>query len=180
MTRNTTLMATTLLVAGLTLASPARPSPMEHPLPIPQSLRVQHGEILEQVSAMAEKPGPVGPEARHLQTLLVAHMKYVEDVILPPLTLLPTIASSDVGPDMKWALPLVERAQAERGQQAMLQEQLTDQLVEVFGAAQSVDDTQTVKRAQDIAAWLEGEGELTQPAVQLVGKYLRLRYTSGS
>ena len=177
---NTTMMASTLLVAGLTLASPARPSPMEQSPPIPQSLRVQHSEILQQVAAMAEKPAPVGPAARQLQTLLQAHVKYVEDVILPPLTLLPTIASRDVGPDMKWALPLVERAKAEHEQQATLHEQLTDQLIQVFSAAQTVDDAQAAKLAQDIAAWLDGESDVTEPMVQLIGKYLRLRYTSAS
>lgn len=180
MKRTAKLLATTLLTAGLVVAGAALASPAEQPLPIPPALQVQLGDILDQLSAVADKPAPVGAQARQMRALLQAHMKYIEDVILPPLSLLPTIVATDVAPDMKWALPLVERAKAEHGRLTQAHAQLTDQLVLLFTAAQQADDAQTARLAQDIAAYLQGESDVIEPAVQLIGKYLRLRLGAGS
>ena len=180
MRQTTKLITATIFAGGMAMAATAWAGPPEQPAALPTSLRLQQVEILDQVAALGTKPAPVGPAARQFQTLLLAHIKYLDEVILPPLTLLPTIAAADAGPDMKWALPLVERAKAERTQRVQLDTQLTDRLVELFGAAQQADDAQAGKLAQTIAAWLQGEAEVTGPAVQLVGKYLRLRFTSGS
>lgn len=177
---NPKLTTTTLLVAGLALVAPEWPATAEPFAPVPPSQHVQQANILDHVAALAEKPGPLGPEARHLQTLLQTYTQYQEDVLLPPLTLLPRIAANDVGPDMKWALALVERARAEQGQTAEWHEQITGQLVVLFAAAQQADDAQAVMLAQDIAAWMDNQIAVTEPAVQLLGKYLRLRYASAS
>lgn len=174
------LIAITALAAGLAAAGPAQSAPSDPPREIPASLQVQLGEILARLALLAEQPTPVGIQAGRLHALLASHMAYLEEVILPPLTLLPTLVATDVTPAMKWALPLVERAKAEQGQQAQVQMQLTDQMVELFTAARETGDTQAGKLAQDIATYQQGETEVIAPATQLVGKYLRLRFASGS
>lgn len=174
------LIAATLLVGGMAMTGTAWAGSPEQAAPLPTSLHLQQVEILDQVAALAAKPAPIGPAAGQLQTMLMAHIAYLDGVILPPLTLLPTIAATDVGPEMKWALPLIERAKAEQQQRVQLDEQLTERLVVLFQAAQEANDAQAVRLAQDIAAWLEGVAEVTEPATQLVGKYLRVRFASGS
>lgn len=176
----TRLIASAMLVTGLAIASPARPAAVEQNPPAPSSLRALQGDLLEQLAALAAQPGPTGAAAARLQPLLQAHVAYVEEVVLPPLALLPALASSDAAADMKWALPLVERARAGQAQQVQAHAQIVDRLLVLFGAAQDAGDAATVRLAQDIAAWLQVETEVTEPAAQLVGKYLRLRYASGS
>lgn len=171
----TALLATGLFTAGLAATGAARSAPTVQPMPLPASLLVQQTALLERVSAMAAQPGPVGPEAARLQTLLQAHMKDLNDVVLPPLGLLATIAADDARADMKWALPLVERARAEHGQHVQMHEQITAQLLRLYNAADPADTAQAGTLARDVAAYMLGEIEVTEPTTALVGKYLRAR-----
>jgi hypothetical protein len=56
---------------------------------IPQSARLEHEAIVRQITALADQPAPVGPEARKLLDLVKPHLQLREEVLLPPLTLLP-------------------------------------------------------------------------------------------
>jgi hypothetical protein len=147
---------------------------------IPQSARLENEAIVRQITALADQPAPVGPEARKLLALVQPHLLLREEVVLPPLTLLPLIAQGKVTSDMKWALPLIDRAKAGQQQNLRELEQITAQLNALAAAGEQANDGQAFKTAQDIAASLLADEELTQPTVVLIGDYLRARLPAGS
>lgn len=173
-------IATALLVATFSVASPARSSSLAQTLPVPSSLHVQQAELLSQITAVAEQSGDVGAAARPLQTLLKTHAAYLDEVLLPPLTLLPSLAADDEWPDVGWAVPLLERAKAEHAEHARAHQEITDQTVVLFSAALQAGDEKTAALAQTLAAWMQAETEVTEPATLLIDKYLRLLFASRS
>ena len=89
--------------------------------------------------------------------------------MLPPLTLLPLIAKGKVTSDMKWALPLIDRAKAGQEQNLQEQQQITLQLNALAAAGEQANDAQAFKTAQTIAGDMLAEEELTQPTVAMLG-----------
>jgi hypothetical protein len=65
----TTLLTTAVLLAGVAAIGLPRSEATQPPQTIPQSLRLEHQEIIRQITALAEQPAPVGPEARKLLDL---------------------------------------------------------------------------------------------------------------
>jgi len=176
----TTLLTTAVLLVGVAAVGLPRSEATQLPQTIPQSLRLEHQEIIRQITALAEQPAPVGPEARKLLDLVKPHLQRHEEVILPPLTLLPLIAKGKVTSDMKWALPLIDRAKAGQEQNLQEQQQITLQLNALAAAGEQANDAQAFKTAQTIAGDMLAEEELTQPTVAMLGDYLRAKLPAGS
>jgi len=82
--------------------------------------------------------------------------------------------------DMKWALPLIDRAKAGQEQNLQEQQQITLQLNALAAAGDQANDALALKAAQTIAGDLLAEEELTQPTVAMLGDYLRAKLPVGS
>jgi hypothetical protein len=60
----------------------------DHQIQIPESMRVEHGEIHAELVRATSAPGPVGDAARELARVLHPHFVREEQIALPPLGLL--------------------------------------------------------------------------------------------
>ena len=176
----TTLLTTAVLLVGVAAVGLPRSEATHPPQTIPQSLRLEHQEIIRQITALAEQPAPVGPEARRLLDLVKPHLQRNEEVMLPPLSLLPLVAKGKVTSDMKWALPLIDRAKAGQEQNLQEQQQITLQLNALAAAGDQANDAQALKAAQTLAGDMLAKEELTQPTVAMLGDYLRAKLPVGS
>jgi hypothetical protein len=166
------MIAAGLFVAAAVVGNPSPSGATEQA--IPMLLRLQHEDTVQQALTLVDSPAPVGPEARKLLDLVQPYLTYQEQVVLPPLTLLPAIAATgNVTPDMAWALPMITREQAERGQTAEAYERITGQLVVLFSAADQANDAPARKAAQTITANMFSERELVEPTVAVMGDYMR-------
>ena len=94
--RTTAIAMTAILLLAATVAgfaaAPAIAQPVAQAGEIPQSLRVEHDDTLEQLAVLARRHGPVGVEAGKAMVLFKQHLRREEEYILPPLTLLPLLA----------------------------------------------------------------------------------------
>ncbi|MCW3474567.1 hypothetical protein [Limobrevibacterium gyesilva] len=163
--------------SGIALAQAPQPSASAHE--IPQSLRVEHEETLQRLSALARRRGPVGDAARKALVLFKRHIAREEEYILPPLTLLPVLADGKVTPDMKWALAMTDRVKAEREQIFQEHTQLTDALNAIVTAAQRAHDNDAVEFARAAAADSLNDIELLEPMVVVIGDYLHSKLPAG-
>jgi hypothetical protein len=168
------MIAAGLFVAAAVVGNPSPSGATEQVRAIPMLLRLQHEDTVQQALTLVDSPAPIGPEARKLLGLVQPYLAYQEQVVLPPLTLLPKIgATGNVTPDMEWALPMIAREQAERRQSTQAYEEIARQLVVLFSAADQANDAPARKVAQNITANIFGERELVEPTVAVMGDYMR-------
>jgi cytochrome c556 len=177
----TATTTTVLLAAALAgfVAAPATAQPMSHTGEIPQSLRVEHDDTLEQLAVLARRRGPVGVEASKALALFRKHLQREEEYILPPLTLLPLLADGKISPDMKWAIAMADRVRAEREQIFQEHTQITDAMNALATAAQKAHDTAAFDFARGAAADSLNDIELLEPMTIVVGDYLKAKLPAG-
>ncbi len=145
-TRISRLVGVLSLAAGAWVAPGAPALAQDHP--IPQAMRIEQKETIEQLTALAAHPAPVGPAAKEALTLLEKHYAREREFILPPLTLLPLLADGKVTPDMAWALPMTERVRAEREQIFDEHSEVTEALNALLVAAVEANDNEAKEFAE--------------------------------
>ena len=166
-------------VVAIGTAGPAAAQPVTTGHDIPQSLRLEHEDTLNQLAALARRPGPVGVEARKALDLFKRHIKREEEYILPPLTLLPQLADGKVSPDMKWAITMADRVKADREEIFQEHTQITDAMNALANAAQRSHDSVALNFAHAAVADSLNDTELTEPMAIIVGDYLKVKLPSG-
>ncbi len=136
--------------SGVAVAQPAPSAAPAHE--IPQSLRLEHEDTINQLSLLAQRHGAVGEQARKALVLFKRHVAREQEYIMPPLTLLPDLADGKATPDMAWAVAMSDRVRADR--EAIFQEhtQLTESLNAILMAAQQAHDKDAIAFAQAAAA----------------------------
>jgi hypothetical protein len=169
----TVMLLATVVTGAASGFAVAQPAPPAHD--IPQSLRVEHDDTLEQLTVLTRHQGPVGAEARKALVLFKQHLQREEAFILPPLTLLPLLADGKVTPDMKWAVAMADRVKAEREQIFQEHTEITDAMNALATAAQKAHDAQAYDFARAAAADSLNDIELIEPMSILIGDYLRAK-----
>lgn len=146
---------------------------------IPQSLRVEHDNTLEQLTTLSRRHGPVGTEARKALDLFKRHLQREEEFILPPLTLLPILADGKVSPDMKWAVAMADRIKAEREQIFQEHTLITDSMNALAAAAQKTHDAAAYDFARAAVADSLNDVEILEPASIVIGDYVKAKLPPG-
>ena len=155
----------------------AQPAP--HAGEIPQSLRVEHNDTLDQLANLAKRRGAVGEEARKALTLFKQHIQREEAYILPPLTLLPLLADGKISSDMKWAIAMADRVKAERDEIFQEHTRITDSMNALAMAAQKAHDAAAFEFARSAAADSLNDIELLEPMTIVIGDYLKAKLPQG-
>ena len=142
---------------------------------IPSSVRAEHEELLRELAAVSAMPGAVGRAGRDLAATLQPHFAREEQIALPPLGLLRTLADGKVTPAMGRVVPMADSLKAE----------LPQMLVEHATIAMAVERLRLAARAAKVPAaerfamklrmHARQEEEVLYPAAVLVGEYLKLR-----
>ena len=142
---------------------------------IPESMRIEHGEIHEALVRATREPGRVGEAARDLAAILHPHFEREEEIALPPLGLLAPLANGEKDPSMREVLPMTDSLRAELPR--MLEEHkairaATQRMGEI---ARAEGNAEVVRLAEQLALHAKSEEELFYPAAVLVGDLVRQR-----
>jgi hypothetical protein len=172
-------IALAVVTAGGSRIGTLSAQPAPHAGDIPQSLRVEHNDTLDQLATLAKHRGAVGEEARKALTLFKQHIQREEAYILPPLTLLPLLADGKVSPDMKWAIAMADRVRAERDQIFQEHTRITDAMNALAMAAQKSHDAAAFEFAQSAVADSLNDIELLEPMTLVIGDYLKGKLPQG-
>jgi hypothetical protein len=146
---------------------------------IPQSLRVEHQNTLDELNTLSQRRGAVGAEARKALVLFKRHIQREQEYILPPLTLLPLLADGKFTPDMKWAIAMADRVKAEREEIFQEHTQITDAMNLLATAARNAHDGQALSFAEGAVADSLNDVELIEPMSIMIGDYLRAKLPAG-
>jgi hypothetical protein len=166
-------------ILGCGIAGHVAAQPPSHAGDIPQSLRLEHENTVQQLTMLSHRKGAVGTEARKALALFKQHLRREEEYILPPLTLLRELADGKVSADMKWAIIMADRVKAEREQTYQEHTQITDAMNALAGAARKTHDAAALEFAQSAVADSLNDLELIEPTSILIGDYLRAKLPAG-
>lgn len=139
---------------------------------IPLSIREEHESLGRALQDATTQPGRIGESARKLAELMRPHFAKEEELALPLLGLLRTVASGEIPPDADRYVSLAAALDIELP--TMLEEHQA-----IAAAAQALVEAARVGNRPEIAEFGEhlvrhagSEEEITYPAAILVGRYL--------
>ncbi|MDR3524015.1 MAG: hypothetical protein P4L66_07900 [Acetobacteraceae bacterium] len=170
-----------LVLAGLTTAAlftpqgGARAQTPSTVHPMPQSLINEHAEDFEKLEILSKRPGKVGEIARKAVALFKRHEATEKDYIMPPLTLLPSLADGQVTPDMAWAIAMTDKVRANRELIFQQHTEMTDILSELVVAAEAAHDQDAKEFAEAAAGDSLNDVEILEPMVLVLGDYLKMK-----
>lgn len=148
-------------------------------LQVPQSIRIQHEQIVGRLANLAKSKGPVGAAAQKALTVLKGHYAKEEEFVLPPLGLLPRIAKGDISKDMEPAIAMAERTKAALSEFQNDHIQLTSLMNELIEVARKGRSEELMLLATRIANQSLNDIEVAQPTTIFIGEYLRQRLSKG-
>jgi hypothetical protein len=168
------LMVVLALTQGAGAAGGAPQKAREPHRPIPLSLLLEHAALDAELKAVAREPGLVGVAARSVLDVVEPHMRREQELVLPPLRLLPRLASGDISRDMADFIALNDRLRAE--QPALLQEHLAIRraLEELWSTAWAEGKPQHAFLAERVNRHIRIDEEVLYPMSLVIGDYLRL------
>jgi hypothetical protein len=142
---------------------------------IPESVRIEHRAIHEQLEEAMQAPGQVGVAARALGKVLHPHFVREEEIALPPLGAMRQLAAGTLPSDATALLKMTEALTRELP--GMLDEHTRiRRAVRALGEAARVERAATYERLADqLALHAQTEEEVLYPAAVLVGDLIRAR-----
>jgi hypothetical protein len=142
---------------------------------IPESMRVEHGEIHESLVRATKVPGRVGEAARELASVLHPHFVREEQIALPPLGLLAPLARGEVTPEMREVLPMTDSLRAELPRMLEEHEAIRVATIRLGEVARAEGNAEVARLAEQLALHAQSEEDLFYPAAVLVGDLVRAR-----
>lgn len=155
----------------------AAETPMLATLEIPQSLRAEHEEIHSTLVEATRAEGAVGAAARELAAVLDPHFVREEQIALPPLGLLSSLAAGAAVPDAIQAQVLAMSDSLKSELPRMLQEhaRIREAVGALRAAAEAAGATRFEQFAEALALHAQAEEDVNYPAAILVGEIIRSR-----
>lgn len=152
-------------------AAPVTATPIE----IPGSMRAEHGEIHRSLVAATQVAGAVGEAARDLEERLAPHFMREEQIALPPLGLLESLARGESRPEMRSVLPMTDSLTSEWAQMVREHQAIGAAAVRLEQVARESGNADVEGLAQGIQLHAKTEEEIFYPAAILVGEIVRAR-----
>lgn len=144
-------------------------------LKTPQSLKAEHEELQTELKAAIKAGGATEKAARGVECALQPHFQKEEEYALPPLGLLPALASGRVMPDMMAAVEMTSKLRANMGQMLQEHKEIAVALNVLNDAAQQDGREEVVRFAEKLMQHARMEEEVFYPASILIGEYLKLK-----
>lgn len=141
----------------------------------PKSLRAEHEELHAELEKVVRTGGATGDAARGVNCALEPHFQKEEEYALPPLGLLPSLASGVVSPDMMAAAEMAGRLRSSLGQMLQEHKEIAVALDVLTNAAKQEGKDDVVSFAKKLMMHAKMEEEVLYPASILIGEYLKLR-----
>lgn len=144
-------------------------------LQVPQSIRFQHQQIISRLEHFATRKGYEAAAAQKAATFLKEHYAKEEEFVLPPLGLLPRLATGEVSKDMESAIAMADRTKSALNDFQNDHIKITSLMNELIAAGRKKKDGELVRLATRVAAQSLNDIEVAQPTTILIGDYLRQR-----
>lgn len=170
------------LVASALASSPYAGAPQhEHAstaataYPIPESLKVEHRELHEELAALVKSGGKTGEAAQAVERALAPHFTKEEEYALPPLGLLKPLADGKVSPDMHPVVEMAARLTSDLPQMLDEHKAIVKALDQLASAGRAERNDAALQFADKLTLHARNEEEVLYPAAILAGEYVKLK-----
>jgi hypothetical protein len=147
-------------------------------LRIPEAMRAEHQELHASLEAATKVPGPVGEAAREVARVLHPHFLREEEIALPPLGLLASLAEGKVTGEMGAVLPMTDALRAELPKMLEEHQAIHAALTRLADTAAAEKQPEYQRLAESIMHHAATEEEVSYPAALVVGDYVRMKLGS--
>lgn len=162
-------IAALMFMAGFSILGNAEQGSFQ----VPQSIRLEHQQIISQLQHFAESKEPVASTAQKALAIVKEHYAKEEEFVLPPLSLLPRISKGEISKDMEPAIAMADRTKASLTKFETDHIQITSLMNELIDAGKEKHMEELVHLATRIAGQSLNDIEVAQPATIMIGDYLR-------
>jgi hypothetical protein len=142
---------------------------------VPDTMKLEHEDLDGDLTRAAGSGGRTGAVARQVARLLHPHFMKEEDFALPPLGLLPALASGRVIPEMRGAIAMADRLKRDLGRMREEHRAVVQALRALADSAHEEGKPECIGFARRFTLHARAEEEIFYPAAILVGEYLKLR-----
>ncbi|MFN8624801.1 MAG: hemerythrin domain-containing protein [Candidatus Binatia bacterium] len=149
---------------------------MEFRIPLP--LVLEHEELHVELAKATKAAGRIGSAAQAVAKLLHPHFVKEEAVALPPLGLLSALAEGKITPEMRDALAMTDRLQAELAEMLEEHKAIVGALQELAAAAKQERKREYERFAEKLVLHTQTEEQVLYPTALLIGEYLKTKLGS--
>jgi hypothetical protein len=143
---------------------------------IPESLKMEHEELHEELVKATKAGGNVGDAAKAVAKVLHHHFVKEEEFALPPIALLSALARGEADEKMKSVLVMTDRLKAELPEMLAEHKTVVAALEQLSAAASAENKPEHARFAEKLMLHAKTEEEVLYPAAILVGEYLKLKF----
>ena len=138
---------------------------------VPLSIKKEHEYLLDNIHKITLFQDSTGHAAVKLKELMQHHFKEEEDYVLPPLGLLPLLASGKLPEQSKEVIQLCEKLKSQLSHLSA-----EHQLIKAFmQAATKENHLEIIEFEKELQQHATTEEEVFFPAAILIGEYLKLK-----
>jgi len=142
---------------------------------IPATYKIEHDELHEMLKKATQLSGKTGEAAKTVAQLLHPHFVKEEEFALPPLCLLPMIASGSITSEMKEVTQITEKLKEELPKMLAEHKEIMSALKVLIKCAKSDNHADVVQFAHKLMLHAQTEEEVTYPTSILIGEYIKLK-----
>ncbi len=138
-------------------------------------MKKEHEELHRELKRGTKEKGKVGEAARDVAKVLHPHFLKEEEFAMPPLGLLTALAKGRVSLNMKEALVMVNRLNADLDEMLKEHKQIVAGLRKLVAAAKRENKLEYVRFADKLILHAQTEEAVYYPASLLIGRYVKIK-----
>ncbi|MFZ1806300.1 MAG: hemerythrin domain-containing protein [Cyclobacteriaceae bacterium] len=142
---------------------------------VPSSIRVEHESLLDQINAITLFQDSTGFVATEIEELMQHHFAEEEDFVLPPLGLLPLLASGKIPEQSKEVIQLAEKLKSQLTHMTLEHQMINALMAQLKEVATQENHPEVIDFESTVHKHAVTEEEVYFPAAILVGEYLKLK-----
>ena len=142
---------------------------------VPSSIKETHLAILERIQKMTMYNDSSAGIAMKLDSLMQHHFKEEEDLILPPLGLLPSLANDQMPEQTKDVIRLSENIKTMMTHMSVEHQLIAAYIKELKQASTMENQAEIMEFEKEVIKHAVSEEEIFFPAAIMVGEYLKLK-----
>lgn len=173
------MRAIPLVIAAALCVSAATPVVAQNSLQVPQSIRLQHEQIIDRLNHFSQsKDAEQAAAAQKAAAFLKEHYAKEESFVIAPLGLLPRLAKGEISKDMEPAIAMADRTKSALPDFENDHIRITSLMNDLIEVGKKKKNEELVRLATRVAAQSLNDVEINQPTTILIGEYLRLRLSN--
>ena len=142
---------------------------------MPSSIKNEHDSLLAQLHVITLFQDSTGIVAITLLELMEHHFREEENVVFPPLGLLPSLASGEIPEKSEEIIQLTEKVKSQLTHLSVEHQLIKARMGELVQAAAKENHPEIIAFIHDVDKHATVEEEVYFPAAILVGEYLKLQ-----